>query len=150
MSVLSDWEPCQFAEGTPNIHDNFLYAVAAHFDEGHLILHTEYRDGHPREMTDVRFVGLVAYYFQDAASPSILLDITQHSAEEMVKQWGELLESRRNWSWPLDFTDLDDLSRKLAKQGVCGYNLWAAMGLNGFVLAKSAEYRSREKAVEFD
>ena len=151
VTEVSAWEPCRFAEDLPNVHDNFLYAVSADLDEGYLTLYTEYRDGDgPRELTDVRFVGLLAYDFEDAAAPSILLDITQHSPEEIVKQWGDLLESRRNWNWPLNFTDLEDLSRKLAKQGVSGYNIWASVGLNGFVLAKGAEYRSRDKAIKFD
>jgi hypothetical protein len=133
------------------VHDNFLYAIAANFDEKVLILHTEYRDGDgPYELTDVRFLGLVAFHFEDAASPSILLDISEHSAEEIIREWGDLLESRRNWSWPINFSDLSDLSGKLAKLGVMGYNIHGTVGINGFILASSSEYRTRDTVITFN
>jgi hypothetical protein len=60
----------------PHLHDNFVYAVTVHLDDGILILHTQYRDGAgPYDCTDVVFTGVSGHHFQDVTAPSILLDI---------------------------------------------------------------------------
>jgi hypothetical protein len=86
-----DWECCLFRDDgsldVPDVHDNFVYALAVHLEQRVLILHTQYRDGSgPYELTDVRFVGLVAHHIDDVAEPSILLDIELVSAEWVVEQ----------------------------------------------------------------
>jgi hypothetical protein len=149
------WESCLFsADGlseSPNVHDNFVYALAIHLEQRVLVLHTQYRDGDgPSELIDLRFVGMVAYYFDDVAAPSILLDVERVGAAWVVEQWGELFLARKNYGWPpVRFADLPDLSWQLDEQGVVGYRVMGSCGLDGFVLASSAEYRRRERAAEF-
>jgi hypothetical protein len=149
------WERCLFRDDGllqhPEVHDNFVYALAIHLERRILLLHTQYRDGPgPYELTDVRFVGLVAHHFDDVAEPSILLDIERVPAEWVVEQWRELFLSRKNYGWPLlNYTDLADLTRQLADRAVVGYRVMGSCGLDGFVLASRAEYRQREQAAEF-
>jgi hypothetical protein len=149
-----DWQPCLFRPDglseTPNVHDNFVYALAADLDQQVLVLHTQYRDGDgPYDLIDLRFVGMVAYYFDDVAAPSILLDVQRVEAAWVVEQWGELFLARKNYGWPpVRFTDLADLSRQLGERGVVGYRVIGSCGLDGFVLASSVEYRRRERAAE--
>jgi hypothetical protein len=148
------WERCLFGgDGSidrPNIHDNFVYALAVHLEASVLVLHTQYRDEPgPHELTDVRFIGLVAHHFEDIAAPSILLDIERVSAEWVVEQWRDLFVGRKNYGWPpLKFADLTDLARQLADLRVVGYRVMGSCGLDGFVLASAAEYRHREQAAE--
>jgi len=149
------WEPCRFHPDEqmefPAVHDNFVYAVAIHLEQHVLILHTQYRDGAgPHELTDLRFVGLVAHLFDDFAAPSILMDVERVGAAWVVEQWGEMFMSRKTYGWPpITFTDLADLSRQLAELGVEGYRVDGSCGLDGFVLATSVEHRRREQAAEF-
>jgi hypothetical protein len=135
----------------PDIHDNFVYALAVHLEQRVLILHTQYRDGPgPHELTDVRFPGLVAHHFDDVAEPSILLDIELVPSRWVVEQWRDLFASRKNYGWPpLKFTDLGDLAQQLAKLTVVGYRVMGSCGLDGFVLASMAEYRRREQVEVF-
>jgi hypothetical protein len=148
------WEACRFrADGlseSPDVHDNFVYALAVHLEQRVLVLHTQYRDGAgPCDLIDLRFVGVVAYHFDDVAAPSILLDVERVGAAWVVEQWGDLFLARKNYGWPpVRFTDLADLSRQLGEQGVVGYRVMGSCGLDGFVLASSAEYRRRERAAE--
>jgi hypothetical protein len=134
----------------PNIHDNFVYAMAVHLEKRILILHTEYRDRQaPCELTDVRFVGLVAHYFEHVVEPSILLDIEEVSAEWVIQQWRELFERGKHYGWPhIQYADLAELSARLAEQGVLGYRVMGSCGLDGFVLAKGVEYQQRPRAAE--
>jgi hypothetical protein len=152
---LSDqmaWQRCIFRDDgllqCPDIHDNFVYALSVHLERRVLVLHTEYRDKpEPFELVDVRFHGLVAHYFADIAEPSILLDIEAVSADWVLETWRDLFERRKNYGWPpLRFSDLADLSGQLACLGVIGYRVMGSCGLDGFVLAASAEYRTREVA----
>jgi hypothetical protein len=135
----------------PEVHDNFVYALAVHLEQRVLILHTQYRDGPgPHELIDVRFVGLVAHHFDDVAAPSILLDIERVPAGWVVEQWRNLFASRKNYGWPpLQFTDVADLARLLADLAVVGYCVRGSCGLDGFVLASEAEYRRREQPAAF-
>lgn len=148
------WGPCEFRPDrlskTPDVHDNVVYALAVHLEQRVLVLHTQVRDGAgPYDLIDLRFVGMVAYYFDDVAAPSILLDVERVEAAWVVEQWGDLFLARQNHSWPpVRFTDLADLSRQLGEQGVVGYRVMGSCGLDGFVLASSAEYRRRERAAE--
>src|SRR5947209_716357 len=121
----------------PSIHDNFVYALAVDLERRLLVLHTEYRDGNgPHELTDVRFRGVIAHYFQDVAGTSILFDIEEASADWVVREWSEQFERRKNHGWPpIEYTDLADLSRKLTEQHVFGYLVRSSYGLGGFVLA---------------
>lgn len=150
------WEPCRFhLDGQmefPAVHDNFVYALAICLEQHILILHTQYRDGAgPYDLTDLRFVGLVAHHFDDLAAPSILLDVERVGSAWVIEQWGEMFMSRKNHGWPpLKFTDLADLSRQLGELGVEGYRVMGSCGLDGFVLAASVEHRRREWAAEFD
>ncbi|ADG67299.1 hypothetical protein Plim_1466 [Planctopirus limnophila DSM 3776] len=152
----SIWNPCQFfPDGfseTPNVHDNFVYALAAHLEHRVLILHTQYRDGAgPYDLIDLRFAGLVAYFFDDVAAPSILLDVQRVDAEWVVEHWGNLFLARKNYGWlTIQFTDLADLSKQLTEQGVIGYLVMGSCGLDGFILSSSAEYRRRERTAEID
>jgi hypothetical protein len=156
MTAPIPWTPCRFrSDGqleAPNVHDNFVYAVAVHLERRVVILHTQYRDGPgPHELTDLRFVGLVAHHFDDVAAPSILLDIEQVEAAWVVEQWGDLFASRKNHGWPgIAFADLDDLSRRLTEQGIVGFRVMGSCGLDGFVLASAAEHRQRARPAEFE
>jgi hypothetical protein len=154
--TAASWQPCQFLPdgvlNAPNVHDNFVYALAVHLEQQVLILHTQYRDGAgPDNLIDLRFLGLVAHHFDDVAAPSILLDVEQVGSAWVVEQWGNLFLSRKNYGWPLvTFTDLADLKRQLGVMGVEGYRIMGSCGLDGFVLASSVEHRLRERAAEFD
>jgi hypothetical protein len=149
------WERCLFREDGllehPAVHDNFVYSLAIHLEHRVLLLHTQYRDGAgPYDLTDVRFLGLVAHHFDDIAEPSILLDIERVSAKWVVEQWRDLFVSRKNYGWPsLKYTDRADLARQLTDSAVVGYRVMGSCGLDGFVLASGAEYRQREQAAEF-
>jgi hypothetical protein len=101
------------------------------------------------ELIDVRFVGVVAHYFDVVAAPSILLDIERVTAVWVVEEWRDVFISRRNYGWPpVQFADLPDLVRQLGGMGVGGYRVMGSCGLDGFVLASGAEYRPRQQPVE--
>ncbi len=156
MTEPPTWETCRFLPDgllqSPAVHDNFVYAVAFHLEQRLLILHTQYRDGAgPFELTDLRFVGVIAHHFDDLAAPSILLDVEQVEAAWVVEHWGELFTSRKNYGWPpVKFEDLADLSRQLGHLGVAGYRAMGSCGLDGFVLASGVEHCRRVRAAEFD
>lgn len=149
------WEVCRFGSDglldVPNVHDNFVYAATIHLEQNVLTLHTEYRDDPgPQELTDLRFLGTVAHYFDDFTAPSILLDVELVRVAWVVEHWGELFTSRKNHGWPLPrFDDILDLTRRLEGLGVVGYRVMGSCGMDGFILAARVEYRHPAQAAEF-
>lgn len=155
MTVLEGWEACGYrTDGTmehPELHDNFVYAVTIQLERRTLVLHTEYRDGQGAgELTDLRFVGVVAHHFDDVVAPSILLHLEQVSVNRVIEEWRDLFAARKNYHWPIQFVDLDDLTRRLREESVTGIRIMSTCGLDGFVLASAAEHRRRERLAELD
>jgi hypothetical protein len=135
----------------PNIHDNFVYAYAVLIDRRQLILHTQYRDVEPGELTDIIFSGVVAHYFQDVGYDNILLDIEEVEPEFIVHQQAELLSRRKNYGWPpLEYNSPADLIARLKEQRVRGYLVMGSAGLDGFVLACRVSYVTRTEGKAFE
>ena len=147
------WLECEFEEHgsleRPHVHDNFVYALSLHIEKHVLVLHTQYRDQpNENDLTDVRFPGWIAHHFDDVMESSILLDIERVPLEWVVERWQDLLLSRQSYSWPLSFTNMPDLVAQLTMRQLQGYHVMGTCGLDGFVLAKAAEYRHRNQPVD--
>ncbi len=146
MSEHPNWSECSFDESCqlvePNVHDNFVYGLSCQFDQDVVIINTQYRDeAVPHPLTDLRFGGVVAHHFYDVGAPSVLFDVGLVTPSLLVELWSELFESRKNYSWPISFVDLEDLVAQLDNLGVSGFRVMASCGMDGFVLASEFHYR---------
>jgi hypothetical protein len=135
----------------PSVHDNFVYAYAVLIDRRQLILHTEYRDTEPNELTDVIFLDVIAHHFEHVGDGAILLDVEEVEPEWVVRQEAEVFARGKNYGWPLpDYKDPADLVRRLKDQGLRGYVISSSFGLNGFVLAREVRYVKRATGRAFE
>jgi hypothetical protein len=135
----------------PSVHDNFVYAYAVLIDRRQLILHTEYRDTEPNELTDVIFSDVIAHHFENVGDGAILFDVEEVEPEWVVQQEAKVFARGKNYGWPLpEYKDPADLVRRLKDQGLRGYVVSSSFGLNGFVLAREVRYVKRTTGRAFE
>ena len=64
----------------------------------------------------------------------------------VLEEYAPLVQRLKNYGWPIlvQYADPQDLERILRERGTHAYMLSSSLGLSGFVLALSVEYRQRE------
>jgi hypothetical protein len=126
MTESLAWRPFRFRPDglleSPEVHDNFVDAVAVHLEPRALTLHTQYRDGvGPYDLTDLWFVGGGWPITWTTSPPGA--SSWASSASMRRGRWAILFGTRKNYGWPVGFADLADLSRRLGEPGVVGYRV---------------------------
>jgi hypothetical protein len=129
---------------TPSVHDNNVYAYCVLAETRQIILHTEFTEKPPVEYTDVIFEGVVAHHFECSLQGNILLGIDQVDLKAILAEYAPTIQRLKPYAWPtLDFTDLDDLERKLRKRDIHAFRVDSSIGLTGFICASSIKYNRR-------
>lgn len=118
-----------------NIHDNEIISYVVNLKNQEIILHMEYLN----KSTDVIFSKVLGHFFENELSGSIMLDITEYSINQFVKDNNELLKQRKNYCWPIDYDYIEQLTEKLQKEQYCYYVISSSYGLGGWILAKNYE-----------
>ena len=138
-----------------SVHDNWVYAHAVDYQRCRLVLHTVFPHVDPPEFTDVLFEGVTVHHFEEqkssqgSAPTNVLFDVEEYPAELILKSHLPLLERLRNYGWPvLTWNDVDDLVNQLSPNGVKCFKVHGTCGLDGFVFARSMDFRSRAARAE--
>lgn len=130
-----------------SVHDNFLVSYEVLCELREIRLHTEYRDGlldGPFECTDVVFRGVFAYHFQQDTQTNIIFDIEEASVTDILKESQALLAAGRPHGWPqIEGSPKPNLEVYLSVNDVCGFEISSSCGLDGWVLAQSMEFITR-------
>lgn len=128
----------------PSVHDNNVYAYSVLAEGRQIILHTEFNEASPVEYTDVVFTGVVAHHFESSLKSNILFDIDEVDLKVVLEEYAPLFQRLKNYGWPIvEPPDSQDLQQKLRDRGTHAYIVNSSLGLSGFVLAASVEYRPR-------
>ena len=123
-----------------SVHDNFLVSYEVLCGQREIRLHTEFRDRQPTERTDVIFRGVEAYHFSQDNFQTIIFDITEGSAEDILAEDSARFEEGRRYCWPGPWNDSDAALRKhLREREVRGFSLSSSFGMHGWILAQSME-----------
>ncbi len=126
-----------------SIHDNVVTGYTVLCDKRELVLHTEFREKEPKEVTDVVFRGVEAYHISGDNMESILFDVAQCEIEEILQAFCSEFEEGREYIWPGLWNESPEACREyLEKQGCRGWKISPSYGMGGFVIAKSMELRS--------
>ncbi len=138
-----------------SVHDNEVYALAADYDQGRVVLYTFYPDTEPPEYTDVVFEGVVAQHFEQVghrpAVVNILFDVEEADPLHVLREFEDLLARAKNYGWPLrTYDSLEDLAARLTAGGAKCFrvNGVGGCGLDGFVFAASMRFRTRPSRAE--
>lgn len=71
---------------------------------------------------------------------SIIFDIEEYEAKEMIIENKELLKQEKDYLWPIGYKDTNDLLKKLASANYKYYVIETSFGLYGWVLAQAIEF----------
>lgn len=136
-----------------SVHDNEVYGYAISCARARCVLHTKFsRDNQPPEYTDIVFEGVAALQFDDVnLSQNILLDVYALEPTQFLKTFEEYFRVEEKWgrtfsyAWlPFQYQNQIEFSSLIQSHALRCYEIEAAWGLNGFVIAKSYERLSRE------
>lgn len=130
-----------------SVHDNFLVSYEVRGELREIWLHTEFRDKQPIERTDVVFRGVEAYHFYNDNFQTVIFDITEDSADDILAENSTRFEEGRRYAWPGQWNDSDAACRTYFKErGVRGFSLSSSFGMCGWILAQSMEKVLRDGA----
>ncbi|MEK3806070.1 hypothetical protein MHB63_05690 [Bacillus sp. FSL H8-0547] len=82
------------------------------------------------------FDDVFAHYFEDQLPGSILFDITEGDLKDFAGDHKELLQKSKDYGWPMDYRNVEELSNYLVKNRFIYYIVESSYGLNGWILAR--------------
>src|ERR1041384_6213267 len=107
-----------------SVHDNVLVSYEVLCEQREIRLHTEFRDQQPVEHTDITFRGVEAYHFYHDNFQTIIFDITEIPAEDILAKDRARFEEGRRYGWPGAWNDSEAAMRAhLTQRGVRGFSL---------------------------
>ncbi|SOC44422.1 hypothetical protein [Ureibacillus acetophenoni] len=122
-----------------SLHDNEIISYEVNLKKEEIIMHTvSHWEGAP-DVT-VKFSGVLAHWFEHILRGSIILDLERRELDEFLNYNKELLQKNKNYWWPVDYKDLEDLKNILINGQYSYYVISASLGLNGWILAKKIEF----------
>ncbi|MDK8179599.1 hypothetical protein [Paenibacillus sp. UMB4589-SE434] len=122
-----------------NVHDNEILSYEINLKQNKIVIHTEYIIPNKTENTTIFFYDVLAHFFDTQLPGSIILDIDTYDIHHFITDNKELLEKHKNYSWPMDYTTIDELEGKLIQEQYKYFIISSSYGLSGWVLAKKYE-----------
>jgi hypothetical protein len=139
-----------------SIHDNIIYGYQVKCDDYsssvyQLVLYTEYFGPNQKvEYTDVVFSNVITHRFDAITSKTVLFDIEETQAQLIYEQDEELFLRLKNYGWPFQYQDLDDLLHTFDKKSMRAFRVHSSCGLDGWVWAEKMKLISRMERKEFN
>ena len=116
------------------MHDNFLVSYEVLCEQQEIRLRTQFRDRQPIEHTDIVFRGVEAYHFYHDNFQTIIFDITEIPAEDILAEDRARFEEGRRYAWPGAWNDSEATMRAhLTQHGVRGFSLSSSFGMCGWI-----------------
>lgn len=119
------------------VHDNIIKSYLVDIENRKLKLFTtyHYNENHYEETT-VTFNGYVTHSFRHVIYSNIILDIIECSVENFLKYSKKEVLDGKNYTWPISFKDLNDFKSSIKKDSLKIFDIYSALGLNGWIIAK--------------
>jgi hypothetical protein len=126
----------------PGIHDSEVVAYFADSRSGELVLSFAPGTGSAAGDFRVIFGGVAAHQFPYPLLPSIVLDLMEVPAEELLRrEAANLAEGHRQCGWPGPwFASLESGLAYCASAQLRGFDLEQSYGMSGWVLAHSVRH----------
>ncbi|WP_100407682.1 hypothetical protein [Bacillus solitudinis] len=121
------------------IHDNEIISYEVNLKNEVINIHTLSESG---QKITLFFSGVLAHMFETHLSGSIIFDIEKTELRHFFVENRDLIEKQKDYCWPIDYTDIQELEDKLVKHQYSYYVISASFGLNGWILAKKYEISS--------
>ena len=123
----------------PEIHDSLLFAYSVDSESGELVMHCQPHHGCGKAAFAVVFTGVSAHSFEFPLLPSILLGITQVTAQALLTaEWPAIERGSKQCGWPGPWAQTIAGAVSYAEaSNLHGFQIGSSYGLEGWVLAQS-------------
>lgn len=121
-----------------SVHDNVLVSYEVLCERREIRLCTEFRDrGEPYELTDVVFIGVVAYdFWHDSEIGTIIFDITEVPASDIYDQHADQFHAGIRYGWPGKWAKSPEIAAAHFNQhSIRGFEISSSCGMSGWILA---------------
>ena len=138
------------------IHDNIIYGCLMKCDDYsspvyELVLYSEYFGPDQKvEYVDIVFSNVITHQFETITSQTVIFDIEETQPELIYKQDEALFLRLKNYGWPFQYHDPEDLLQKLNKMNIRAFRIHSSCGLDGWVWAGKMELVARSERKEFN
>jgi len=135
-----------------SIHDNLLVSYEVECETRTITLRTEKRlEGKPTERTNVHFVGVEGYHFENDAFGNIIFGLEEVPLEQFFSNYGqEITESYRMAGSPAPWAaNLSSAVSVLRNKAIQAFVLSSSYGLSGWVLAREVAIVPAHKALQW-
>ena len=124
-----------------SVHDNTLHSYCVSANKKEICIHTSYASPTSQQFSDIIFTGVVAYRFELDNFMTIISDVYETHVETIYTDNQDLFEHGRKYCWPGRWNSSDEsVLTYLIENEVKGYQLTSAIGMIGWVLAKSMSF----------
>jgi len=123
------------------VHDSEIVAYSVDSRTEELVLTMAPGTGSARQEFIILFCGVAAHQFEHPQIPSIVLDLVEIQAADLLsRKWPKLVEGHRQCGWPGPWaTSLEAAVNYCNSRELKGYELEQSYGMSGWVLAQSVE-----------
>ncbi len=123
-----------------SVHGNNLHSYHVDADKKKIVLHTSYQHPTSREFTDVVFTEVVGYRFEGDNFMTIISDVYEVTTESIYAEDRDWFEHGRSYLWPGVWNHSEEsVLAYLIENEIKGYRLTVAIGMTGWIRAKSME-----------
>ncbi|WP_404996826.1 hypothetical protein [Caldifermentibacillus hisashii] len=119
------------------IHDSKILNYQIDFEYSTIELKVE---NEQNKQLKILFEGFFAFHFENQLLGSILFDIVEGEVDSFVIENKEMLDKGKDYFWPMDYENIEDLINYIQKNSYHYYKIYASYGLNGWILSKSVNY----------
>jgi hypothetical protein len=136
---------------TRSIHDNLLVSYEVECEARTITLRTEKRlVGKPTERTNVHFVGVEGYHFENDAFGNIIFGMEEVPLEQLLSDYGqEIVESYHMAGSPGPWAaNLESAVSLLRNKAIQAFVLSSSYGLSGWVLAREVAIVPAQQGAE--
>ena len=125
-----------------SIHDNVMTGYEVRCESCEIVLHTEFREREPREITDVVFRGVEAYHIYGDNMHTILFDVEEATFDEIFQYYAAQFEEGIRFCWPGAWNTSEAACRDdFEKAGCKAWIIASSYGATGFVVARTMELK---------
>ncbi|GIO24386.1 hypothetical protein [Oceanobacillus sp. J11TS1] len=93
------------------------------------------------EQLNMIFEEFLAFHFENQLPDSVLLDIVEEKVDSFTIENKDLLEKEKDYFWPIDYEDVEDLINYIKDNSYHYYKIHASYGLNGWILSKKYSFK---------
>jgi hypothetical protein len=123
----------------PEIHDSLLVAYWVDSETSDLVMYCQPHQGCGKTRFSVVFSGVSAHSFEFPLLPSILSEITQVTAQDLLTaQWSTFERGYNRCGWPGNWAQsMAGAVNYATASKLHGFQIGSSYGLEGWVLAQS-------------